>query len=143
MTVLDASAIIAALLDEPARDEVEELLRAGATAPRVSAVNLGEIVDQMVRVRGRKFEDVLDRLMWLAQTARSPEARAIALLKLRATLVSLPEVGAGQLAGAAEGTAHLMALAVDIRRFLERPWDPQALPRPFTPPPGMPIGQEP
>jgi uncharacterized protein DUF4953 len=93
---------------------------------------------------GRAVQRVLlDRLMWLAQTARSPEARAIAMLKLRATLVSLPEVGAGQLAGAAEGTAHLMALAVDIRRFLERPWDPQALPRPFTPPPGMPIGQEP
>jgi uncharacterized protein with PIN domain len=66
VTVLDASAIIAALLDEPARDGVEELLRAGATVPRVSAVNLGEIVDQMVRVRGREFEDVLDRLMWLA-----------------------------------------------------------------------------
>ena len=93
---------------------------------------------------GRAVQRVmLDRLMGLAQAARSAEARAIATLKLRAYLAELPEVSAAQLAGAAEGTAHVMALAADIRRFLERPWDPQALPRPFAPPPGMPIGQEP
>jgi uncharacterized protein DUF4953/uncharacterized protein DUF5117 len=93
---------------------------------------------------GRAVQRVmLERLMWLAQTGRSSEARAIATMKLRAYLAGLPEVSAAQLAGAAEGTAHVMALATDIRRFLERPWDPQALPRPFTPPPGMPIGSEP
>ena len=86
---------------------------------------------------------VVDRLMWLAQTAESPEVRAIAQMKLRAFLATLPEVGTGQLAGAAEGTAHVMALAGDIRRFLERPWDPAALPKPMAPPPGMPIGEEP
>jgi hypothetical protein len=86
---------------------------------------------------------ILTRLMGLAQGARSTEARAIATLKLRSYLAQLPEVSTAELAGAAEGTAHVMALAADIRRFLERPWDPQALPRPLTPPPGMPIGQEP
>jgi hypothetical protein len=81
--------------------------------------------------------------MWLAQTARSPEVKAIATMKLRAFLAGLPVSDPAQLAGAAEGSAHVMALAADVRRFLERPWDPQALPRPFAPPPGMPIGQEP
>ena len=86
---------------------------------------------------------MVDRLMWLAQTARSPEVKAIATMKLRAFLAGLPVSDPAQLAGAAEGSAHVMALAADVRRFLERPWDPQALPRPFAPPPGMPIGQEP
>ncbi len=93
---------------------------------------------------GRAVQRVLlERLMWLAQTARSGEVKAIATMKLRAYLAQLPEVSAAQLTGAAEGTAHVMALAADLRRFLERPWDPTALPRPFTPPPGMPIGEEP
>jgi hypothetical protein len=86
---------------------------------------------------------MLERLMWLAQTARSPDARAIAQLKLKALLAQLPDPSPARLAGADENTAHQLALAADIRRFLERPWDPQALPRPFTPPPGMPIGEEP
>src|SRR6185295_7110634 len=56
---------------------------------------------------GRAVQRVMvDRLMWLAQTARSPEAKAIAQLKLRAFLAQLPEPAVAQLAGAAEGTAH-------------------------------------
>ena len=66
MTVLDAFAVIAALLDEPARVEVEQLLRERERPPKLNAVQLAEIVDQLVRVRGLPFEDVLDRLMWLA-----------------------------------------------------------------------------
>ena len=66
MTVLDAFAVIAALLDEPAKAEVEDLLRAREPVPRLNAVNLAEVVDRLVRVRGLPFEDVLDRLMWLA-----------------------------------------------------------------------------
>lgn len=66
MTVFDAFAIIAALVDEPARSDVEALLQAPDTTPRLSAVNLAEIVDHLVRIRGMSFEDVLDRLMWLA-----------------------------------------------------------------------------
>ena len=90
---------------------------------------------------GRAVQRVtIDRLMGLAQGGRNPEARAIALLKLREFAAQLPGPGAAQVAGAAEGTAHALAMSEDIRRFLERPWDPQALPRPFTPPPGMPIG---
>ena len=111
-----------------------------------SALSVGkpEPEDSYRAAIGRVVQRVMvERLMWLAQTARSSEVKAIATLKLRAYLEQLPDVNVAQLVGAAEGTAHVMALAADIRRFLERPWDPQALPRPFTPPPGMPIGEEP
>ncbi len=116
---------------------------------------LGEVIDSALRVGKPEPEDaylaaiaravqrvVVDRLMALAQTARSPEARAIAQMKLRAFAAGLPAPTAAP-AGAGEGMAHLMLLASDVRRFLERPWDPAALPKPFAPPPGMPIGEEP
>jgi PIN domain nuclease of toxin-antitoxin system len=66
VTVLDASAIIALLLEEPAADDVESLLDASDAAPKLSAVNMGEVIDQLVRVRGMVFDDVIERLMWLA-----------------------------------------------------------------------------
>jgi hypothetical protein len=113
---------------------IDSVLEGSKTAP----------VDSYQAEIGRAVQRVVvDRMMWLAQTARSPEVRAIATMKLRAFLAGLPASDPAQLAGAAEGTAHVMALAADIRRFLERPWDPQALPRAFNPPPGMPIGEEP
>jgi PIN domain nuclease of toxin-antitoxin system len=55
VTVLDASAVIAYLKDEPAADAIEPLV----TGPSViSALNVAEIVDRMVRVAGRTAEDV-------------------------------------------------------------------------------------
>jgi hypothetical protein len=118
-----------------------------------SLPGLAEVIDSALGIAKPEPEDtylaaigraaqrvMVDRLMWLAQTARSPEVKAIAQMKLRHFLVQLPDVSTAQLAGAGEGTAHVMQLASDVRRFLERPWDPQVLPRPFTPPPGMPIG---
>jgi PIN domain nuclease of toxin-antitoxin system len=66
VTVLDAYAIIAALVDEPARAEVQPLLEAPDAAPKLSAVNLSEVVDRLVRLRGIPFEEVLDRLILLA-----------------------------------------------------------------------------
>lgn len=105
------------------------------------AIGKPEPEDSYLAAIGRLVQrTMVDRLMWLAQTARSPEARAIATMKLRGFAAALPQVSDAALAGAAEGTAHVMQLAMDIRRFLERPWDPQSLPRPFAPPPGMPIG---
>lgn len=47
MIVLDAQAVIAVLRNEPARDHVVELM-GGRTL--LSAVNLAEVVDQMVRI---------------------------------------------------------------------------------------------
>lgn len=49
--VLDAFALVALALDEPAAGEVETLLRRGDA--RVSAVNFAEAIDQLGRVHGR------------------------------------------------------------------------------------------
>lgn len=48
-TILDAYALVAFLRDEPAAEEVEQLLRRGDCA--ISSVNLAETVDQMIRRR--------------------------------------------------------------------------------------------
>lgn len=48
-TVLDAYALIALTLDEPAADEVARILRGGDAA--VTSVNYGETLDQLVRAR--------------------------------------------------------------------------------------------
>ena len=50
MTLLDAYALVALLLDEPAAEETESLLRSEDAA--VSAVNLAEAVDVVQRVHG-------------------------------------------------------------------------------------------
>jgi hypothetical protein len=147
-----------------AADMVAQLLFNSERAARLvqqhaldpSLPSLGEVIDSVLRISraepadpylseiGRAVQRVLiDRLMGLAQSARSPEARAIAQMKLRQFLAGLPAPAAASQAGASEVTAHLMLLASDIRRFLERPWDPAALPKPFAPPPGAPIGEEP
>ena len=145
-----AADLVAQLVFNPER--AARLVQQHALDPAMPG--LGEVIDSaLAAVRpapddeyqaeiGRSVQRVvIQRLMELAQGARSPAARAIALLKLRTFGAQLPQVGPGQLAGSAEGTAHVLALGDEIRRFLERPWDPQALPRPFVPPPGMPIGE--
>jgi predicted nucleic acid-binding protein len=48
-TVLDAYALIALRLDEPAAGEVERILRSGDAA--VTSVNYGEALDRLVRTR--------------------------------------------------------------------------------------------
>lgn len=52
MSVLDAQALIAFLTDEPARLDVEALLRDRADPAAIGAVNLAECVDVLVRVKG-------------------------------------------------------------------------------------------
>ena len=59
MTVLDASALTAFLLDEPAREEVAALLRM-RPPPAINAVNLEEVLDQLIRVEGRRAAEVDD-----------------------------------------------------------------------------------
>lgn len=89
---------------------------------------------------------VVDRLIGMAAQARSPEVKAIATLKLRQIaddLADLPGLKSSQIRGEAEGAAHLMQLATDIKRYLDRPWDPNSLPRSLTVPPGSPIGVQP
>lgn len=65
MTVLDANAVIAALRREPAAEQVEALFRAAGAAPKLSAVNLAEVVDRLVRVWRQPFDDVLESVIWL------------------------------------------------------------------------------
>ena len=50
MTLLDAYALVALVVDEPAAEEVEGLLRAGGA--RVVIVNLAEAIDVTQRVHG-------------------------------------------------------------------------------------------
>lgn len=60
--VLDAYAVIAALIGEPARADVEPLIAGGV----VSAPNVAEIVDVCVRVHANDERVVRERLDWLA-----------------------------------------------------------------------------
>ena len=49
MTFVDASALLALLLDEPGAPDVEGLLREGAVA--MTSVNYAEVIDQALRVQ--------------------------------------------------------------------------------------------
>jgi PIN domain nuclease of toxin-antitoxin system len=87
VTVLDASALLGFLLNEPARGEVAELLRR-RPPPSVSAVNLAEVIDKVVRVGGRRLDDVNDAIdlllvgglevepFWLPNARRAASIRA-------------------------------------------------------------------
>jgi hypothetical protein len=79
---------------------------------------------------------VVDRLMQLAVTARMPQVRAIATRKLSDLSARPLRPGA---ASAADRVARAL-IAADVRRFLERPFDPTRLPTSLVAPPGSPIG---
>jgi hypothetical protein len=82
----------------------------------------------------------VDRVIWLATGAPNGQVRAIAAFKLDrlAARLSGPVVVQGE----AERAQHRQ-LAADIKRFLERPADPQrVMPAPDAPP-GAPIGGDP
>lgn len=74
MILLDAFALVALLVDEPAAAEVDALLRGSDCA--VTAVNLAETLDVGVRVLGR-----------------DPEVLSAKLLQLRGSVLGLVEVG--------------------------------------------------
>ncbi len=65
MSVLDAQALIAFLTDEPARPDVEALLRDATDPACIGAVNLAECADILVRVKGVPW-DVAGRALDLA-----------------------------------------------------------------------------
>ena len=58
MTVLDAQALIAFLVEEPAAGHVDVLLRDATSPPRVGAANLAEVVDVLERTRGRTRDEI-------------------------------------------------------------------------------------
>jgi len=60
MIVLDAYALVAVALEEPAAGEVDELLRKGDCV--VTSANLAELVDQLVRRAGIDEDAVTERI---------------------------------------------------------------------------------
>ena len=79
---------------------------------------------------------VVDKLIDLATTAKTPQVRAIAEYKLAGLRDRLRADGRS-VADAAQ--AYL--LTSDVTRFLERRWDPQGRPQPPAEPPGPLIGE--
>jgi predicted nucleic acid-binding protein len=65
VSILDAQAVVAALVGEPAAGEVEGLLRGSDGPPRISAVNAAGVIDVLVRYRSQGIERVEERLDWL------------------------------------------------------------------------------
>ena len=88
VTVLDASALVALLLDEPARARVEAILRRRPPA-LVSAVNLIEVIDKLCRVEGIAGDEANDRVDLLlvggleVQPFWLPDARNAAAIRAR------------------------------------------------------------
>lgn len=58
MTVLDAQAVIALLRDEPAAEDVDSILRRRDDFTSIPATSLAEVFDIVVRVGGRRVEEV-------------------------------------------------------------------------------------
>ncbi len=87
-TVLDAFAVIALLAGEPAGREVGDVLRTPGADVRLTAVNLAEVVDRLVRGAGLAPATIDERLALLAAGG------------LRVTPVTEPT---GRLAGALRG----------------------------------------
>lgn len=90
MTLLDRYALVALVADEPAAQEVEELLRAGDC--RVVVVNLAEAIDITTRAHGFALDDVRGALEPLLASevlrAVSPtEAEAWQAARIRAELL--------------------------------------------------------
>ena len=87
MTVLDASALIAVLKNEPAAAQVGDLLRR-RPHPSISGANLAEVVDHLIRVDRLPTEDVNDAIdlliaggldvepYWLTHARRAAAIRA-------------------------------------------------------------------
>jgi PIN domain nuclease of toxin-antitoxin system len=87
MTVLDASALLAYLRGEQAGLPVEDLLRR-RPPPSISAVNLSEVIERLIRLEGRdpgEVNDAIDLLIvgglevepfWLPNSRRVAAVRA-------------------------------------------------------------------
>ena len=88
LTVLDASALLGLLLNEPARNEVEALIQRRPPA-LISAVNLIEVIDKLIRGQGRDAAGVNDAVDLLivggleVQPFWLPDARNAAAIRAR------------------------------------------------------------
>jgi len=119
---------------------------------------LGEVIDQVhaatfgARAANAYEEEIkratqrvaVEEVMGLASSAQMPQVRAIATMKLQQWAASLePNAANTTLAKAStdEEAAHRALLALDIKRFLERPASPASTPAIPMAPPGAPIGE--
>ncbi|HEY5435022.1 MAG TPA: PIN domain-containing protein [Candidatus Limnocylindrales bacterium] len=68
MSLFDSSALIALVRDEPAADEVSEILRGRDGLASISTVGIAELMDVLVRVAGRRVEEASAMLGWLLAT---------------------------------------------------------------------------
>jgi uncharacterized protein with PIN domain len=57
---------VALLIGEPSADPVAGILRDPRDRSLISAANAAEVVDVLVRLRGRSFAEVVEKLDWLA-----------------------------------------------------------------------------
>jgi hypothetical protein len=119
-----------------------------------SLPGLGEVIDKLTKatfdqvtsgtyeaeVRRAEERVLVDRVMWLANSAPNAQVRAIASFKLQKLAARLrAEVGRTE----SDQAQHTL-IAADIKRFLERPAaDQQKVIAPSPAPPGAPIGEEP
>jgi PIN domain nuclease of toxin-antitoxin system len=107
--VLDAYAVIAALVGERARAEVEPLLSSGV----VCAPNLTKVLDVCVRVHGNDEVTVRERIGWLLtgglQVTALDTAMALAAGSLRAKHYRK------RLCEVSQGDCHALALAQERR----------------------------
>jgi hypothetical protein len=113
-------------------------------------LGLGQVIDQLERavfdartgdgyqaaVNRASQRVVVDELMRLAYGAPMPEVRAVASMKLEELRRRLARPRGDDVQ-----RAHEAALAADIRRFLERPYEPARPSTPLDLPPGAPIGE--
>jgi hypothetical protein len=109
---------------------IDDLVEAtfGGSPANGYQVEVGRVVQRVV----------VEELMELAASARMPQVRAMATLKLE-ELRRRVEPGQGR--SDESSRAHSALLAADIRRFLERDYDPTGSVAPLEPPPGSPIGE--
>jgi hypothetical protein len=118
---------------DPSQPSLGEVMTA-LTTTAFQNPGRGDYAGEVARVVERS---VVGGLMRLASTAHGQQVRAevmLALQGMRSKLQRLP-------ARAAEvERANRAMLAAEIGRWLERRWDPKALPEPVAPPPGSPIG---
>lgn len=90
MTFVDASALLALLLDEPGAPDVEGLLREGGVA--MTSVNYAEVIDQALRVQRK---------------SRAAVARALdPLTSIRALVISDVSAATGVRAGELRATHY-------------------------------------
>ena len=65
LSILDAQALVAFFTGEPAMDDVSGLLRERSDTAQITAVNLAEVIDVLVRVRRRPRKIIDERIAWL------------------------------------------------------------------------------